>query len=71
MNSNLKMMLESVILDSVNSIIDEFWLEKEGKWSVYSLHKGVGEGGDISGITPPYTCTPTNTLTGVEDIFDC
>ena len=24
MNSNLKMMLESVILDSVNSIIDEF-----------------------------------------------
>ena len=39
------MMLESVILDSVNSIIDEFWLEKEGKWSVYLLHKGVGEGG--------------------------
>ena len=45
MNSNLKLMLESVILDSVNSIIDEFWLEKEGKWSVYLLHKGVGEGG--------------------------
>lgn len=45
MNSNLKMMLESVILDSVNSIINEFWLEKEGKWSVYLLHKGVGEGG--------------------------
>ena len=45
MNSNLKMMLESVILDSVNSIIDEFWLEKEGKWSVYLLHKGVGGGG--------------------------
>lgn len=42
MNSNLKMMLESVVLDSVNSIIDEFWLEKEGKWSVYLLHKGVG-----------------------------
>ena len=35
MNSNLKMMLESVILDSVNGIIDEFWLEKEGKWSEY------------------------------------
>lgn len=52
MNSNLKMMLESVILDSVNGIIDEFWLEKEGKWSAYLLHKGVGEGGDISGITP-------------------
>ena len=45
MNSNLKMMLESVILDSVNGIIDEFWLEKEGKWSAYLLHKGVGEGG--------------------------
>lgn len=44
MNSNLKMMLESVILDSVNSIIDEVWLEKEGKWSVYLLHKGVGGG---------------------------
>ena len=43
MNSNLKMMLESVILDSVNSIIDEFWLEKRG--NVYLLHKGVGEGG--------------------------
>ena len=53
MNSNLKMMLDSVILESVkNSIIDENRLEKEGKWSVYLLHKGVGEGGDISGITP-------------------
>lgn len=46
MNSNLKMMLDSVILESVkNSIIDENRLEKEGKWSVYLLHKGVGEGG--------------------------
>ena len=46
MNSNLKMMLDSVILLSVkNSIIDENRLEKEGKWSVYLLYKGVGEGG--------------------------
>lgn len=50
MNSNLKMMLESVILDSVNSIIDEFWLEKEGK-CVFTT-QGGGGGGDISGITP-------------------
>lgn len=35
MNSNLKMMLESVILDSVNSIIDEFWFEKEWNYFIY------------------------------------
>lgn len=57
MNSNLEMMLDSVILESVkNSIINENRLEKEGKWSVYLLYNGVGvgegEGGDISGITP-------------------
>ena len=53
MNSNLKMMLDSVILESVNSIINENRLEKEGKWSVYLLYNGVGEGGGgISGITP-------------------
>lgn len=45
MNSNLKMMLDSVILESVNSIINENRLEKEGKWSVYLLYNGVGEGG--------------------------
>ena len=34
--------------------------------------QGVGEGGEnISGITPSIYSTPTNTLTGVEDIFDC
>ena len=54
MNSNLEMMLDSVILESVkNSIINENRLEKEGKWSVYLLYNGVGEGGgDIRGITP-------------------
>ena len=55
MNSNLEMMLDSVILESVkNSIINENRLEKQGKWSVYLLYNGVGEGegGDISGITP-------------------
>lgn len=46
MNSNLEMMLDSVILESVkNSIINENRLEKEGKWSVYLLYNGVGEGG--------------------------
>lgn len=51
--SNLEMMLDSVILESVkNSIINENRLEKEGKWSVYLLYNGVGKGGDISGITP-------------------
>lgn len=45
MNSNLEMMLDSVILESVkNSIINENRLEKEGKWSVYLLYNGVGEG---------------------------
>lgn len=61
MNSNLKMMLESVILDSVNSIIDEFWLEKEGKWSVYSLHKGVGEGGGHKWYYPIHIHAPQPT----------
>ena len=58
MNSNLKMMLDSVILESVNSIIHENRLEKEGKWSVYLLYNGVGEGGDISGITPSIYMLP-------------
>ena len=61
MNSNLKMMLESVILDSVNSIIDEFWLEKEGKWSVYLLHKGVGEGGEHKWNYPIHIHAPQPT----------
>ena len=39
---------------------------------VFTTQGGGGGGGDISGITPSIYMHPTtNTLTGVEGIFDC